>query len=60
MIDTVVILINEKLYADTTFGYSLPSEGFSKQRSYIEFGSFINYFATLYANYTIMLCEISF
>ena len=38
----------------------LSSEGFSKQRSYIEFGSFINYFATIHTYYTIMLCGMSF
>ena len=48
----VVILIIETLYADT----QLSSEGFSNQRSYIEFGSFIGYFATIYSNCAITLC----
>ena len=49
-------MINEKLSADTTFGYSTSSEIFSKQRSYIEFGSLFNHFAIMNANYIIVLC----
>ena len=38
----------------------LPSENFSKQRSYIEFGIFINYFASILRNNTIMFDRMSF
>ena len=38
----------------------LPSESISKQRWYIELGSFINYFASILRNNTIMLDRMSF
>ena len=55
----MVIQIYEKLSSDTTFGYSHPSESFSKQRSYLQFHGFYQLFSSICTNYSKIMCEIS-
>ena len=56
----MVIQICEKHSSDTTFGYSHPSESFSKKRSYLQYhGSYQLFNIILSTNYSKMMCETS-